>query len=109
DFGFAMVAHPVRAGTAYTFPLVADAERLPPDRRCRVYRTSDAGVTWAALGDGLPQQDCYDVVLRDAMCTDDGDPAGIYFGTRGGEVYASPDEGEHWTQVAAHLPDVLAV
>jgi hypothetical protein len=109
DFGFAMVAHPQRPGVAYNFPLVADAERLPPDRRCRVYRTEDAGRTWTALADGLPQQDYFDIVLRDAMCADDADPVGVYFGTRDGELYASADEGDHWSQVAAHLPSVLCV
>jgi photosystem II stability/assembly factor-like uncharacterized protein len=109
DFGFAMVAHPGRADVAYNFPIVADGERVPPEHACRVYRTEDAGKSWTALSAGLPQQDYYGTVLRDAMCADDVDPAGIYFGTRNGEVYASADEGEHWSQVAAHLPDVLTV
>jgi hypothetical protein len=109
DFGFAMVTHPHRSGVAYNWPVEADARRLPPDRACRVYRTEDAGSTWTALADGLPQHDFYGVVLRDAMCVDDAEPAGIYFGTRNGELYASADEGERWQQVAAHLPDVLCV
>lgn len=109
DFGFTMVAHPRRPGVAYSFPVVADGERLPPGRACRVYRTEDAGTTWTALGDGLPQDDFYGIVLRDAMCVDDAEPAGVYFGTRNGEVYASADEGDHWMQLAAHLPDVLCV
>jgi len=109
DFGFAMVSHPSRPGVAYNWPLVADRERLPPDRACRVYRTEDAGKTWSPLSAGLPQQQYYDIVLRDAMCADDGEPAGIYFGTRNGEVYASGDEGDSWNQVAGHLPSVLCV
>jgi hypothetical protein len=109
DFGFTMVAHPNRAGSAFVFPLVADGERMPPGRRCRVYRTDDAGTTWRELSAGLPQEDHYGVVLRDAMGTDGADPAGIYFGNRNGEVYASRDEGESWQLVAAHLPDVLCV
>lgn len=109
NFGFAMVAHPRRGDVAYNFPLVSDGDRMPPERACRVYRTEDAGKSWSALTDGLPQQDYYGSVLRDAMCADDADPAGMYFGTRHGEVYASADEGEHWTQVADHLPDVLCV
>jgi photosystem II stability/assembly factor-like uncharacterized protein len=109
DFGFSMLAHPGRADVAYNFPIVADGERVPPEHACRVYRTENAGKTWTALSAGLPQQDYYGTVLRDALCADDVDPAGIYFGTRNGEVYVSPDEGEHWTQVAAHLPDVLTV
>jgi photosystem II stability/assembly factor-like uncharacterized protein len=109
DFGFAMVAHPQRPGVAYNYPLVADAQRLPPEGKARVYRTEDAGNKWEPLTEGLPQEDYYGIVLRDALCADDADPAGVYFGTRNGEVYASSDEGDHWSQLAAHLPDVLCV
>ena len=109
DFGFAMVAHPRRSGVIYNFPLVADGERFPVDRRCQVYRSTDAGGSWEPLSKGLPTEPFYPSVLRDAMCVDDADPAGLYFGTRSGEVYASRDEGESWSQVAAHLPDVLCV
>lgn len=109
DFGFAMVAHPRRGDTAYSFPIESDGMRMPPDRKCRVFRTEDAGRSWTALTDGLPAPPYYGTVLRDAMCADDCDPTGIYFGTRDGEVYASADDGEHWALVAAHLPDVLCV
>ena len=109
DFGFPMVAHPHRPGVIWNFPLVADGERFPVERRCRVFRSVDAGGSWQPLSEGLPTVPFYPSVLRDAMCADDADPAGVYFGTRSGEVYASRDEGESWTQVAAHLPDVLCV
>ena len=109
DFGFAMVTHPHRADTAYNFPIIDGGERVPPDHACRVYRTDDAGTSWAPLTEGLPQQDYFDIVLRDAMCTDQADPAGIYFGTRNGQVFASADEGDTWSQVAAHLPGVLCI
>jgi hypothetical protein len=109
DFGFAMVAHPRRADVIYNFPLQADGRRFPPDERCRVYRSADAGGTWEALTDGLPEGPFYPSVLRDAMCADDADSTGVYFGTRSGEVYASADEGDSWSLVAAHLPDVLCV
>ena len=109
DFGFPVVVHPQRAETAYVFPLVADSERMPPDRRCRVYRTDDAGGTWRPLTAGLPQYGYHAAVLRDAMCSDQADPAGLYLGTRAGEVYASCDEGESWNLIAGHLPDVLSV
>ncbi len=109
DFGFAMVAHPSRGDVIYNFPIEADGRRFPPGEKCRVYRSTDAGGTWQALSEGLPDGPFYPSVLRDAMCADDADPAGIYFGTRSGEVYASPDEGDSWAQVAAHLPDVLCV
>ncbi|WBB60688.1 exo-alpha-sialidase [Streptomyces sp. WMMC500] len=109
DFGFAVAAHPSRGDTAYLFPITADADRVPAENRCRVYRTSDAGATWEPLSAGLPEEDHYGTVLRDALCTDDADPAGVYFGNRNGEVFASADEGESWQQLAAHLPDVLCV
>jgi photosystem II stability/assembly factor-like uncharacterized protein len=109
DFGFAMLAHPHRPDVIYNFPLVADALRFPPDGRCRVYRSEDAGETWMGLTKGLPEDGFFSAVMRDAMCADDADPAGIYFGSRSGEVWASPDEGESWRPVAAHLPDVFCL
>jgi hypothetical protein len=109
DFGFPVVVHPHRPGVVYVFPLEADGMRFPPGRRCRVYRSEDAGGSWTELGDGLPDEPFYPSVLRDALCVDDADPAGVYFGTRSGEVYASRDEGDSWQRIAAHLPDVLCV
>lgn len=109
DFGFAMVAHPTRTGVIYTFPLAADGRRFPIDERCQVFRSQDAGHSWEPLSEGLPRGPFYPSVLRDAMCADDAEPAGVYFGTRSGEVYASRDEGDSWGLVAAHLPDVLSV
>jgi photosystem II stability/assembly factor-like uncharacterized protein len=93
----------------YVYPLVKDEHRMPPDDRCRVFRTRDAGESWEALSDGLPQDGAYVSVLRDALCTDDADPAGVYFGTRSGEVFASRDDGETWGPVVGRLPDVLSV
>lgn len=109
DFGFPMVAHPHRQDVIYNFPLQADSERFPPGGRCQVYRSEDAGGSWTALSAGLPAAGFWSSVLRDAMCADDADPAGVYFGSRTGEVYASRDEGDSWAQVAAHLPDVTCV
>jgi photosystem II stability/assembly factor-like uncharacterized protein len=109
NFGFPIVAHPHRAGTAYVFPLTSDERRMPPDGKARVYRTTDAGDTWEPLGDGLPHAHAYFTVLRDAMCADGADPVGLYVGTRSGEVFASRDEGGSWASVARHLPDVLVV
>jgi hypothetical protein len=109
DFGFTMVAHRTKPGVVYTFPVEADGRRYPPGFRCRVYRSTDAGASWDMLSEGLPDGDFYPVVLRDAMCVDDSDPAGVYFGTRSGEVFGSSDEGNTWSLVADHLPDVLCV
>jgi hypothetical protein len=109
DFGFPMVAHPHRSGVIWNFPLTADGKRFPVEEKCRVFRSEDAGASWEPLSKGLPTEPFYPSVLRDAMSADDADPAGVYFGTRSGEVYASRDEGDSWALVAAHLPDVLCV
>ncbi|TWP52563.1 exo-alpha-sialidase [Lentzea tibetensis] len=108
DFGFAMVVHPRQPDTIYNFPIKADGMRFPPEGKCRVYRSRDAGNTWECLGDGLPDG-FWTAVMRDAMCVDDADPAGIYFGSRSGAVYGSSDEGDHWHLVAENLPDVLSI
>jgi photosystem II stability/assembly factor-like uncharacterized protein len=108
DFGFPVVSSPQTPGTAWVVPLVADMQRVPPDGRLRVHRTRDSGKTWTELGAGLPDAS-WTSVLRDAFCSDEGDPTGIYVGTRDGCVYASADEGDTFTLVADHLPDVLTL
>jgi photosystem II stability/assembly factor-like uncharacterized protein len=108
DFGFAMAIHPHEPDTVYIVPLEADTFRCPPGGRLRVYRTRNAGKTWLPLNRGLPAQS-YDPVLRDALCTDDRDPAGVYFGTRGGKVFASKDAGSSWKMIADGLPSVTSV
>ncbi|MGX7824799.1 WD40/YVTN/BNR-like repeat-containing protein [Actinokineospora sp. 24-640] len=109
DFGFPIVVHPHDPDTVFTFPLVADGHRFPPEGRCRVYRSTDAGETWTALDDGLPREPYWTTVLRDAMCVDDADPAGVYFGSRSGDVYGSRDGGDTWLRIASSLPDVLCI
>ncbi|MDB1089301.1 exo-alpha-sialidase [Streptomyces sp. ACA25] len=109
DFGFPVAVHPRRAGVAYVFPLNGDSDRVPAGRRCRVHRTEDAGKSWQSSGPGLPDAPHHGPVLRDALCTDDADPAGVYFGNRNGELYGSADDGDSWQQLARHLPDVLSV
>jgi photosystem II stability/assembly factor-like uncharacterized protein len=109
DFGFPVVAHPTRPSTAYLLPLESDEYRCTPDGRCIVWRTTDAGATWEPLTDGLPQDNAHLTVLRDAFTTDGQEPAGLYLGTRTGEVYASSDDGSTWRLVADHLPPVVSV
>jgi photosystem II stability/assembly factor-like uncharacterized protein len=109
DFGFPIAVHPHRPDTVYVLPLNGAEDRSPTGHRLQVYRSDDAGGTWRSLSKGLPEDPCYTTVLRDAMCTDQADPAGVYFGTRDGCVYASRDDGESWTEVVRHLPDVLCV
>jgi photosystem II stability/assembly factor-like uncharacterized protein len=109
EFGFPVVAHPREGGTIYMFPLEGADGRFPPEGRCRVWRSRDAGESWEELAKGLPDSDFFTGVMRDAMCVDDGDPAGVYFGSRDGSVYSSADEGDSWSALAEHLPDVLCV
>lgn len=108
DFGFPIVVHPHDPDTVYVFPLVADAQRIPPAGRARVWRSTDAGASWTPSAAGLPDR-FYAAVMRDAMTTDGAEPAGLYLGARDGSVFASADDGEHWRQIAGHLPDVLSI
>ena len=109
DFGFPVVAHPTRPGTAYLLPLEGAEYRCTPDGRCTVWQTTDAGGSWSPLTKGLPQTDAHLTILRDGFTTDGDDPAGLYFGTRSGEIYGSIDDGDSWQLLAAHLPPVLSV
>jgi photosystem II stability/assembly factor-like uncharacterized protein len=109
DFGFAMAVHPHRPETVYIVPLESDEFRCGPEGRLRVFRTDDGGGAWRALGDGLPQDDAFETVLRDGLAVDDLDPAGVYFGTRSGKLFASPDHGDHWELVSGALPPVTCV
>ncbi len=110
DIGFPVELHPRDADTVWVFPMDGTDvwPRTSPDGRPAVYRTRDAGESWARLDAGLPQRAWF-TVKRQAMTTDDGDPVGVYFGTTSGEVWGSTDEGESWTQLAAHLPEVYSV
>src|SRR5690606_13056828 len=108
-FGFPIVVHAHEPETIYVVPIKSDSEHFPPDGKLRVYRSRTGGEEWEPLTNGLPQQDCYVNVLRDAMSVDRLDDCGIYFGTTGGQVYASPDGGDTWSAIAEHLPPVLSV
>jgi photosystem II stability/assembly factor-like uncharacterized protein len=109
DFGFPIDVHAHEPDTIYVVPITSDAHHFPPDGKLRVYRSRTGGDTWEALTDGLPQQDCYVNVLRDAMAVDTLDSCGIYFGTTGGQVYVSSDSGDHWDTIVHDLPAVLSV
>ena len=110
SFGFPAAAHPRDPSMLYLLPLNGDsAGRYVPDGKAAVWRTRDGGETWEDLRDGLPQGNTYFGVLRQAMATDRLEPAGVYFGTSTGSLYASADEGDSWTCVAQHLPTVLSV
>ena len=109
DFGFPIDIHAHEPDTIYVVPIKSDSEHYPPDGKLRVYRSRTGGNEWEALTNGLPQQDCYVNVLRDAMAVDTLDSCGIYFGTTVGQVYASPDGGDTWSAIARDLPPVLSV
>jgi hypothetical protein len=109
-FGFPVAAHPRDPGTLWVFPLNGDSlGRYPVDARALIWKSTDGGETWAPKGQGLPGQDCFFTVLRQAMAVDRATPCGVYFGTNTGSVFASRDEGETFTEIARHLPTVLSV
>jgi len=109
DFGFPIAVHAHEPETVYVVPIKSDSEHFPPEGKLRVYRSRTGGNEWEALTRGLPQSDCYVNVLRGAMSTDSLDSAGIYFGTTGGQVYASADSGDNWNAIVRDLPAVLSV
>jgi hypothetical protein len=109
DFGFVIDVHAHEPETIYVVPIKSDSEHFPPDGKLRVYRSRTGGNEWEALTKGLPQSDCYVNILRDAMAVDSLDKCGVYFGTTGGQVYASADAGDTWLPIVRDLPPVLSV
>src|SRR5438477_162141 len=109
DFGFPIDVHTHEPETIYVVPIKSDSEHFPPDGKLRVYRSRSGGNEWEALTSGLPQRDCYVNVLRDAMAVDALDKCGVYFGTTGGQVYASADAGDTWAPIVRDLPAGLSV
>ena len=109
DFGFPIGVHAHEPETIYVVPIKSDSEHYPPDGKLRVYRSRSGGNEWEALTKGLPQKDCYVNVLRSALAVDSLESCGIYFGTTGGQVYASADSGDSWSAIVHDLPPVLSV
>jgi hypothetical protein len=109
DFGFVIDVHAHEPETIYVVPIKSDSEHFVPDGKLRVYRSRTGGNEWEALTKGLPQSNCYVNVLRDAMAVDSLDKCGVYFGTSGGQVYASADAGDSWNPIVRDLPGVLSV
>ena len=109
DFGFPIDVHAHEPETIYVVPIKSDSEHFVPDGKLRVYRSRTGGNEWEALTKGLPQSNCYVNVLRDVMAVDSLDSCGVYFGTSGGQVYASADAGDSWAPIVRDLPAVLSV
>ena len=109
DFGFVIDVHAHEPETIYVVPIKSDSEHFPLGGKLQVFRSKTGGNEWEALTNGLPQQDCYVNVLRDAMAVDAMEECGVYFGTTGGQVYGSADGGESWKAIVRDLPAVLSV
>jgi len=109
DFGFPISVHAHEPETIYVVPIKSDSEHFPIEGKLRVYRSKTGGHEWEPLTAGLPQEHCYVNVLREAMDVDSLDECGVYFGTTGGQVYASADSGETWSAIVRDLPAVLSV
>jgi len=109
DFGFPLVLDPRDPARAFVIPLLADADRVTPEGRLRVFETVDRGASWHPLTAGLPQENCYLTILRQAFGHDGGDPLGLYFGAESGDLYASPDGGRTWSAAVSGLPPILSV
>ncbi len=109
EFGFAAAAHPHDRDTFYVIPLDPGHGRTMPEGQAAVWRTRDGGSSWRRLDDGLPQRDAYVGVLREGMAIDSDDEPGLYFGTSTGQLFASTDEGDSWSEIASYLPSITSV
>lgn len=108
-FGFAAAVPAAEDKTIFTVPISSPQNRWVADGKLRVARSRDAGNTWELLTKGLPQKECYDLIVREAMAADARDPAGVYFGTHGGTMYYTRNAGKSWAKLASHLPPVYSV
>jgi photosystem II stability/assembly factor-like uncharacterized protein len=109
DFGFPIEVHAHEPETIYVVPIKSDSEHFVAEGKLRVFRSRKGGDDWEPLTKGLPQENCFVNVLRDAMAVDALDKCGVYFGTSGGQVYASADAGDSWNAIVRDLPPVVSV
>ena len=108
-FGFPMAIHPRDGQTVYIVPMQSDEYRYTAEGKFRVYRTRDGGQSWSGLTSGLPQENAFLNVFREALATDSLDPAGVYAGTGTGQLFYSRDEGDNWHALADTLPPIYSV
>ncbi len=110
DFGFGLALNPHNPQTCYVIPLEPQeyAFRATDGALC-VYRLNQNGKSWKKLGKGLPKKDAYLSILRQAMTSDSCDPCGVYFGTAGGHLFSSNDEGDSWEAISHYLPPINSV
>ena len=108
-FGFALAVPAAEDQTLFTVPIDSPERRFVPEGKLRVGRSRDGGKTWELLTKGLPQRNAFALVLREAMASDDRDPAGVYFGTSTGTVFCTRNAGDSWQVLAEHLPSIYSV
>jgi hypothetical protein len=109
DFGYALALDPSNADTLFVIPEESSHMRSTIDGKLRVYRSRDAGGSWEALTNGLPQENAYVSVLREGMTSDAMAPCGVYFGTSSGHLFVSNSGGDRWDMIAGFLPKILSV
>ena len=111
DIGFPLVVHPRDADTAWVFPMDGANvwPRTSPEGKPSVYVTRNGGKRWQRLDAGLPKSQAWWTVKRQAMAADTYQTIGLYFGTTSGELWMSRNEGNRWSCIARHLPEIYAV
>jgi photosystem II stability/assembly factor-like uncharacterized protein len=110
DFGFPIAVDPADPDSAYVIPLTGAEDRVTPGGAVRVFETRDGGTSWTARTDGLPQENAYLTVLREAFdSTGSGNGLELYFGATSGHVFGSADAGATWGTTAERLPPVYSV
>lgn len=104
-YGFTLGIDPYDPLKAWVVPATSDSQRIAVDRSLFVMHTRDGGITWEEQRAGLPQQHCFDIVLRHAL---DVHGEEVIFGTSGGSLYISENAGTNWKPLNHHLPRIFS-